>query len=243
MFRRAATDAVSGVLGISKWGNWPYMTGSWTFEFVQTRHGAANNRAARLRAYSQVRQWLALDSALDPGLRADLMQRLEVLGVNPLEDSVFDQAEIAQRQYAALLRYAEDPNGLPARIAQDRMSELTAYEHGLPARTGFRLARLATFGLYTHRERDDGLLEARLDRERRVARQLEFLDNVARSGPQAEVVWNMDEVRHALDVIASGPVPARSAQLVQRILQQTDDEETRSLAHRALHSLDGAGAQ
>ena len=40
MLRRATVDVVSGVLGISKWGNWPYLAGSWTWNFVRARHGA-----------------------------------------------------------------------------------------------------------------------------------------------------------------------------------------------------------
>ena len=85
MIRHAVTDAVSGVLGISKFGNWPYLTGSFAFNFVWTRHGATNNRSARLKAYAEVREQLALDTSIDSGLRADLQRRLEIMGVeNPM---------------------------------------------------------------------------------------------------------------------------------------------------------------
>jgi len=76
-----------------------------------------------------------------------------------------------------------------------------------------------------------------------MARQLEFLARVAQSGPQTEVVWNMDEVRRVLDQIGSSRIPARSALLVQKILNETSDEETRALCQRALLSLDAGGAQ
>src|SRR6266404_2494128 len=46
MVRRATTDTVSGILGISRWGNWPFLAGSWTFNFVRARHGAANDRSS-----------------------------------------------------------------------------------------------------------------------------------------------------------------------------------------------------
>jgi hypothetical protein len=123
MLRRAATDTLSGVLGVSKWGNWPYLAGSWTWNFVTERHGAANNRAARLNAYSQMREWLAMDPSLDSELRKELQMRLEILGVNPLENSVFDEAATAQRQYAALMRYADDPQGLARRLNSRREKE------------------------------------------------------------------------------------------------------------------------
>jgi hypothetical protein len=232
MLRRAATEVAGGILGISGRSNLPYLAGSFTFNFIRVRHGAANDRGARLKAYSQVRQWLALDHSLQPDLRTELLQRLETLGVNPMQDSIFDEARIARRQYAALIRYAGDPEGLPARIEQDRRAELTAYAHGLPARAGLHLASWSTFGLYKHRERDNETLEARLDEERRVARQLRFLDDVARSSPQPEVVWSLDELKRAVDQVPANRIPARSEKLVERIRQQTRDAATRASSER-----------
>ena len=133
MLRLATGDAVSGVLGVSKFGNWPYLAGSMAWNFVRSRHGDPNNRAARLKAFSQVRRWLTLDGSMDPALRAELQRRLEILGVNPLEESVFEETEIAERQYDALLRYAADPQGLPARLDRDRNAELAARRHGIRA--------------------------------------------------------------------------------------------------------------
>jgi hypothetical protein len=237
MIRHAATDTISGILGISKFGNWPFMAGSFAFEFVRTRHGAAMNRMARLRAYSEARQWMALDTSIDPGLRQELQKRLEEVGVNPIEESVFDEADIARRQYAALLRYAADPRGLPARIAHDRTTELTAYHHSMKSRIGIRAAEAVTLGAYMHREKETETLSE----ERRVARRLEFLAKVAKSGPQAEIVWNMEEVRRAVDQVAASRVPKKSAELVARIMRQTNDEETRALCERALLSLEAAG--
>ncbi len=170
MVRHAAVDAVSGVIGYSRWGNWPYFAGSWAWNFIHARHGAANNRMERLKAYSQVRQWLALDPALDPALRIDLLKRLQNLGVNPLEDNIFDEAKFAQRQYASLLRYVDDPKGLSARLERDRDAEMVAYEHGFAGRTAVRLSHIATFGLYTHREKDSVLLETRIAEQRRAGK-------------------------------------------------------------------------
>ncbi len=242
MIRHAATDTVSGVLGISKFGNWPYFAGSMAFNFVRTRHGAANDRAARLKAYSQVREWLALDGTIDGDLRAALQKRLEIVGVNPMEESVFDEGRIARRQYAALIRYASDPRGLPARLERDRETELTADRHSAAARAGLHAATLATFGMYRHREPlQDETLVAQLDRDRRYGRQMRFLETVARSNANTSVVWNMEEVRRAIDEVTANGMPARSAQLVEKIMRQTNDEETRALCQRALQSLDAAG--
>jgi hypothetical protein len=245
MLRHAATDTIVGILGISQWGNWPYMAGAWTFNFVRERHGDTNNRSARLKAYSEVREWLALDGTLDSGLRADLRKRLEILGVNPMEESVYAEAQIAQRQYAALIKYAQDPHGLPARLERDRRAEVIAYEHGMAARVAMQVATVATLGLYAPGKHegdaaDPKLLYAKLDEHRRIAKETSFLASVARSSPQTDIVWNMDEVRRAVDQLASTGMPARSAQVVQQIMQRTTDEETRARCQRALQGLNAS---
>ena len=233
MIRHAATDTISGVLGISKFSNMPLLFGSLAFNFVRTRHGAANDRDARLQAYAEVREWLTLDQTIDPELRRVLQQRMEIMGVNPMEQSIEGEARMAQREYAALLRYAADPRGLPVRVARDRESELFADRHGVAARIGFGLAHTATFGLVKHPAENEAELAAQLDETRRVGRELALLDAVAKT-PQPEVVWNMDEVRRALDDVASARLPARSAKLVAQIMSRTHDEQTRVLCARAL---------
>jgi hypothetical protein len=244
MLRMATGDAVTGVLGISKWGNWPYFTGSFAWNFLRSRHGDPNNRTARLRAYSQVRRWLTLDGSIDPALRAELQRRLEILGVNPLEESVFQETEIARRQYDGLLRYAADPEGLPARLERDRNAELAARRHGIPARTGFELAKWFSLGIYSHREmHDSASLAAELGRERRAERQIRFLETVVQSSPQPEMAWNIPEVRRAVSELIATGIPPRSVQVVSRIMQQTSDAEIRELCERALAGTGAAAGQ
>jgi hypothetical protein len=243
MIRHAATDTISGVLGISRFANWPYLVGSTVFNFVQVRHGATNDRSARLTAYSEVREWLALDGSLDPGLRAELRKRLEIMGVNPMEESIYAEAKIAQGQYAALIKYAQDPHGLPARLERDRQGELESYERSARARFGLRVAKVASLGIYSPHGDDPRTVELKLDEERRVAKQTRFLETVARSGPDTAVVWNMDEVRRAVDELSASRLPARSAQAVERIMRETNDQETRVLCQRALQNLNAAGLE
>ena len=188
-------DTITGLLGIYKWGNWPYWAGSAGWSFWRTRHGAPTNGAKRLEAYAAVRRYLALDSAVDPELRAELQRRLEMMGVNPLSESVFNESHIARRRYAALLAYAINPNGLAVRLEKDRAAELSASKHSPVARAGLTLASITSFGMYSHSEteRDTDLLPV-LDVQRRAARELQFLETVADSTPKPELVWNMDEV-------------------------------------------------
>ena len=69
-----------------------------------------------IRAYAQARQSVALDLVLEPQLREELLDRLDTLGVNPLDDRIAGRARLARRQYDALLRYADDPNGLSRKL-------------------------------------------------------------------------------------------------------------------------------
>ena len=241
MLGRAASDVVSGVLGISRWGNWPYMAGSMGWNFLRARRGVPNNGAQRLEAYAGVRRWLALDDSLDPALRAELQQRLEMMGVNPLEESVFDENKFARKRYAALLAYAADPKGLPARLQKDRAAELTAYDHGALARTGLKLAHFATLGIYDHHEPEqNAALVAVLDKERRASGEIRFLETVLKSSSNPELVWDMDEVLRSLDSLAAEGFPSRSANAVEKILAQTTEEGTRALFQRALYNLHAA---
>jgi hypothetical protein len=221
MVAHATTDAVLGVAGYSRWGNWPYMAGSFVWNFTRTRRGAATNAQQRLRAYAEVRRWLALDHGIAPALRADLQHRLEVLGVNPLEESGAEGLRAAQVQYAALLKYACDPRGLPARIERDRAAELTAFEHRPAARAAFTLARIASLGIYRHREparREE--LWSMLDNNRRAEREMRFLANAAQSGPLPETAGDRRAVPRTADSLSSLRLPARSVQPAHNLLQQ-----------------------
>jgi hypothetical protein len=218
------------------------MAGSAGWNFLRARRGVPTKGAQRLEAYSAVRRWLALDRSMDPTLRTDLRQRLEMMGVNPLEESVFEESTFARKQYQALLAYAADPEGLPARLEKDRAAELTTYEHRPPARAGLKLAHFATLGIYSHHEpQRNTALAAALDKQRRASGEIRFLESVLRSSARPELVWDMDEVLRSLDSLAAEGFPARSAKAVERIMAQTTDAETRALFERALYNLHAAG--
>jgi hypothetical protein len=225
MFGHAMDDVVTGVLGISGWGNWPYLAGSLTWNFLRTRHGAPTDNARRLEAYSAVRGSLAMDHSLDPALRLELQRRLEAMAVNPLEGSVFAEPEVSRRRYAALLSYAADPQGLAARLEADRASELLTYKHSPLARAGLTAAMLTSFALYRHSEREGRTdLVTVLNDQRRASRELHFLETVA-SSPQPELVWNMAEVGRARDALTSTALPPRTAKTLGRLLTHTPDDQ------------------
>jgi len=116
LLRRTCFDVVRSVLGISPWSNLSWLAAETSWNFVRDRHGAAVNRAKRLRAYSRFREYLALNNSLSPALRAELRDRLRMLELNPLDNGSAHEARVAWQQYTALVRYAGDPNGLARRL-------------------------------------------------------------------------------------------------------------------------------
>jgi hypothetical protein len=151
------------VLGLTGFGfthlGYRALKSSWLF--IHERHGSATNRAMRRRAFVQLRHALGVDESLDPELRAQLSMRIEMLDIDPLERSWQQEVAGANAQYAALLKYADDPRGLPRLVRTDREQEARAMAHGPGARALLRVASVSTFGLYRH---DDALTPAKLER-------------------------------------------------------------------------------
>src|SRR6266700_3761676 len=84
---RFADEFATGVLGLTGFGNWSYQAAKTSWLFVQKRHGGTTNRLARRRAFIQLRHELGADDTLAPELRAELMERVERLSLDPLERS------------------------------------------------------------------------------------------------------------------------------------------------------------
>ena len=146
MFLHGSSVVITGVLGITRFGNWPFFAGETTWMFVRGRHGAAVNRSARLRAYSEARAFLAVDASLNPKFKAELLARVDHLALNPLENGAANEAKLASEQYNALIQYAQSPNGLAAKLERDRRKELASYTQSRTRRM------LEAFGRLFHPE-------------------------------------------------------------------------------------------
>jgi hypothetical protein len=242
MIRRATDQVVTGVLGITTFGNLEYFAAKTTWTIIRRRHGAAVDRAPRLRAYSQLRHGLNLDASLDPKLRRELLRRAEGLGLNPFEDGVETEAQLARDQYAALRVYAAAPNGLAKKLDAGRSREIARRVHTAPALAFLRLTSIATLGIYKHKETMTPMLLASLDRQRRFAWNRRFLEDVVDSSPRPEIAHNIEQVRHSLDAITeigqnSGEFREASEDLVRRVLALTSDDATRRLCVDCLARL------
>jgi hypothetical protein len=229
MSRRVLNDITRNILSVSKFGNLPYFLGRTVFDFVTGRRGMDINQPSRLATYSQLKLLLSLNESLEPELRNDIGKRVERVTLNPLENDLQAEANVALQQYDALVAYARNSDGLAARIERDRREELTPLEHGQNAQIGLKMLNVLTFGRYVHREERTSDMEDRLDIARRLQYHTMFLQQIAKSTSEVEITANMEEVLRSLRFIAEHGAEAGSsaATATAKIFARTRDEETR----------------
>ncbi len=233
MVSQGVTGLVTGVFGLTRFGNPGFFAADWVWTFVRGRHGAAVNRTARLRAYADARQFLAMDSGLDPGLKIELQLQLDHLALNPRENETSHEATLAREQYAALLDYLNSPRGV-AKLDQDRRNELESYTKSTPVRMTARLGRVFTGRPHVDSQNDLSL-RAQLDVRRRSATQMRFLQQVLAAGPRPDVVWDSDAIRKSVEDLSADPYASPEAHLlIAQIYARTSDADLRSVCWRAL---------
>src|SRR5688572_10838398 len=239
MSRRVLQDVTRNILSLSHFGDVPYFLGRTVFDVVTGRRGMDINQPSRLHTYSQLKLLLSLDRSLDPHLREAITQRLEKVSLNPLENDLASDAKLARQQYAALLSYANSPEGLPAKLDRDRRAEAVSLEHGKAERVIFRLGNILSFGQYTHREKAAPDTGARLDIARRLTYHTRFLREVSQSSPQIEVLWNLEDVRRSLRFIAAhgSRADSKATSATAKIFARTEDDLTRRLCLDSLSRI------
>ena len=236
MSRRVLQDVTKNILSVSPFGDLPYFLGRTVFDFVTGRRGTDLNQPSRLRTYSQLKLLLSLNQSLDPELREQIGNRLEKVSLNPMENDLQAEAKLATEQYESLLAYAKRADGLPRQLDQDRRTEMVALNHGRTEQILFRLANILSFGKYTHREKAEPEMAAKIDVARRLAYHTRFLREVAKSSPQIDVAWNLAEVKRSLQFIADHATEAdsKSASAAAAIFLRTQDDETRRFCLESL---------
>lgn len=245
MSRRATGDLVRNVLALSRFGDIRYFVARAVYEFVTGRRGADLNQPSRFRAYSQLKLLLSLNQSLSPELGGEISGRLERVSMNPIENDLEYEVRLARDQYSALLSYAQRPDGLPKRLLQERGVEMREHAHDRTGRFLFRLGNIVSLGMYQHREEITARSSSALELNRRVAHHTRFLREVAKSSPQIEVVWNMDDVRRSLRLLAENrSVAGRDAvSLAAAVFRNTRDEGTRLLCLDSLRMIDTKGSR
>jgi hypothetical protein len=229
MSRRVLNDVTRNILSVSKFGNLSYFLGRTVFDFVTGRRGMDINQPSRIQTYSQLKLLLALNDSMQPELRDQLSGRLEKLSLNPFENDLAAEANVALDQYSSLMAFAKDPNGLAAKVERDRRSELTPLEHGSRAQIAFRVLHVLSFGRYVHRETLTTDMDDRLDLARRLDYHTKFLHQIAKSTAEVDITWNLEDVRRSLLFIAEHGAQAGGSAVsaTAKIFARTKDDETR----------------
>jgi hypothetical protein len=229
MSRRVLNDVTRNFLSLSKFGNLPFFLGRTVYDFVTGRRGMDINQPSRLHTYSQLKLLLALNTSMEPELRSEVSGRVEQISLNPFENDLNAEANIATQQYVALLAYAKDPNGLAERLERDRRAEMLPLEHGDKAQLAFRVLKVLSFGKYVHREELTDDMPNRLDIARRLQYHTSFLQQIAKSTAEVDITWNLADVRRSLHFIAEHGSEAGSttAAVTSKIFARTKDAETR----------------
>jgi hypothetical protein len=245
MSRRVLNDVTRNFLSLSKFGNLPVFLGRTVFDFVTGRRGMDVNQPSRLQTYSQLKLLMALNNSLEPKLREEIGGRLERISLNPFENDLNAEANLALEQYDALVAFAKDPKGLAARIERDRRAEMMPLEHGRTARIALRTLNVLTFGKYVHREEPSDDIVRRLDVARSLQYHTNFLEQIAKSTAEIEITSNMNDVLRSLRFIAEHGADAGSgaASVTAKIFARTKDDEARRACLDSLSRIDNSKAK
>jgi len=236
---RVVHDVARNVLSLSPFGNLYYGAGLASLDFITHRRGADISQRSRFSAYSQLKLLLSLDSPLDPEVRSDVSRRLERVALNPMENDLDAESQLARDQYDGLLAYARRPDGLPARLDLDRRQERTRSVHGSLEKAFLQVANVLSFGLYTHHEKADPELRALLEVQRRTDHYMHFLREVTQSSPRPEVNWDIEIMRRALLYLSEnkGRVKDEVIRLSALLFTLTRDESMRELCLKSLYRM------
>ncbi len=227
MVRQGASSLVTGVLGITRFGNPSFFAADAAWTFVRGRHGAAVNRSARLEAYSEAREFLSVDASLDPALKWELQRRLDHLALNPRENDVAHEANLAREQYAALLRYQESPRG-EKQLERERRKELEAYTQSSSRRMAAGLGRVFTRGPRVDSEKPSPILRAQLDAYRRSVYNQRFLGQILASSPSPDVVWDAGAISQSVSALSSDPnADPKVRNLISQVCARSTDADLR----------------
>jgi hypothetical protein len=233
MVSDGATSVVTGVLGLTRFGNPEFFAADAFYDFFRGRHGAAVNRSARLQAYSEAREFLSVDECLDPKLRTELESRLDHLALNPRENEISREASLAREQYAALLQWAQSPRG-EAKIESDRRKELEAYTRSAGARFFVSLGHVFSGAPRIDAGKPDAALRAELDAQRRASYNIRFLDGLLASSPSPDVVWDAAAIGRSISALASEKTDPEAQRVVSQVCARSTDGDLRLTCLRAL---------
>ena len=244
LVQHGASAVLTGFLGITTFGNWSFLAANSAWTFVRGRQGAPMVRSERLRSYSEAREFLAEYSQLAPELKAELLHRLDHLALDPLENGLDTEARVAKEQFAALMQYAESPNGLAVRLEGDRQKELEAYTRPGAIRLLMAGGLLLRIGLPNNSQEARAVRRSQLEARREAAAEVRYLKQLLASSPHPEVVEDSGQIRHAIEALSANrfPVP-HASQLIAQVFERSLSFDVRMACLESLRRLDNTEAK
>ena len=245
MSRRVLHDVTSNVLQLGQFSGLPYFFGRHGYDYFTAKRGVDVNQPSRLRAIAELKLLLAMDATLDEDLKAEIARRLEYTALNPLENDLEAEANLAHRQYENLIAYAKRPDGLAKRIENDRRQEMTKLVHSGRKRLLFSLGHFFSFGRYTHREKPTPELFAQMDVRRQLNHHERYLREVAYNSARPEIDSDVDAVKRSLRFVSQNGAGAKekTTRSIMKIFSVTQDEEMRDLSLAGLYRIDSSAAK
>jgi len=243
--KRVLNDLTGNVLSVSQFTGMPFFIGRYIYDFVTGRRGMDINQASRLRAYSQLKLLLALDSSLDPEFRGEIARRVESSTLNPMQNDADIEMEIARTQYENLIAWAKRDDGLPRRIANDRREEMSRLKHGKAKRTLFAIGSFFTFGRYRHRENATPELMAQLDTRRQLDYHERFLRELAFRSADPRVDSEAGEFRRSLIFLSQFGADAgdKTTRALAKIFSISSESDVQSLCLAGLYRINSSAAK
>ena len=212
VLQRSVNELTGGIFGLSHFSNWYVYVSLHFYNFVAARHGNPKGEKSRLECYSDFRMELALDQSLDAGLKKNIQDRMRWLSVDPLEAAPQREIQDAIERYKLLESEAGENGRLVARVNRERRFELSSFGESEKARAAKSMLHVATLGLYKQEAKGDDL--EMVERDRRVAYQLSFLDSLLQPGTPPEVAYDEARIESVISEL-SALIPTISSRRVQ----------------------------
>ncbi len=246
MTQRTINEVTAGIIGISHFTNWYYYVAADVYDFVASRHGTAMDLESRLDCYSQFRVSLALDASLDGRLRQDMLQRIDSLSVNPLEGSPAREIQMALARYEILQGLATTEDGaLTKQLDQQRRAELAVFEATPKGIATQEIFHTASLGFYNKRVKKDETNISKLDTDRRVQTNLEFLQSVVGAGTRPEIAYDREHIRDSVGELSdllpqssSARVRRRASTVLGQLKGLTQDDVLQADCSSALQAIE-----
>lgn len=238
--KRVLDDVMGNIFSLSQGGGRALAYGRFIYNFVTGRRGMDINQPTRIRAYSQLKMILAMDESMNEEFRKEVATRLENVSLNPLENDLAAEMNLARGQYENLVAYAKSPDGLRLKIEEERVREMTVAAHGGKMPFKYTLAEILTFGLYKHRDKPTPELMAKAD----IKRQLDFHERRVREtafySVRPEIDANVNELMRSLTFVAQNGTKAsgKTATAIAKIFAATDEDDIRTACLAGLFKIE-----